>query len=291
MRRLALVSSLALFALAACGSDAINRTSSSDAGAAATATTAAGTPSASDAGVTTTSLDPGQGCAEPAADQTTTTTPSTTTTRPPLAKPTLALPATTPTALKVTTLKPGSGDKAAKGDTLVMHYLGERSADGTEFDNSYQRGEPISVVVGQESLIPGWNQGLVGLQAGGQYQLDVPADLAYGATPPTGQEIIKANDALSFIVDVVDVVKPVTATQEPKVEVTPTDCVKDLQVTDVVVGTGAEAKEGSDVLVDLIAYRGDTGAKVDSSWTRGAPESLTCRIRPRSPASSTGSAE
>ena len=51
-----------------------------------------------------------------------------------------------------------------------MHYLGVRSDDGTEFDNSYERGEPISITVGQESLIPGWNQGLVGVQAGGQYQ-------------------------------------------------------------------------------------------------------------------------
>src|SRR4029079_7509219 len=126
--------------------------------------------------------------------------------------------------LKVTTLKPGSGEKAATGDSLVMHYLGVRSEDGTEFDNSYERGEPISITVGQESLIPGWNQGLVGVQAGGQYQIDVPGDLAYGATPPTGQEIIKANDSLPSTVDTVAVVKPVPAADEPKIEVTPTDC-------------------------------------------------------------------
>jgi peptidylprolyl isomerase len=279
MRRIALVSSLALFALAACGSDAINRTSSTD-GASASATTLAAasgtaTTTADASGETTTSLDPGQGCPEPAADETTTTTSATTTTRPPVAKPTVQIPATPPTSLKLTTLKPGTGDKAASGDNLVLHYVGVRSADGTEFDNSYERGEPYSVTLGAGGVIPGWDQGLVGVQAGGQYQLDVPADLAYGASPPEGQEIIKANDPLTFVVDVVAVVKAVTAAQEPKVEITPTTCATEVQSTDIVVGTGAEAKEGSDVLLQLVAYRGDTGAKIDSSWSRGSAESLT----------------
>jgi peptidylprolyl isomerase len=283
MRRIALVSSLALFALAACGSDAINRTSSSDGTSgtgAATATTlaaasGASTTTADASGSTTTSLDPGQDCPAPAADETTTTTPSTATTRPPLAKPTVQVPATAPTALKLTTLKPGTGEKAASGDSVVLNYLGVRSADGTEFDNSYERGEPLSVTLGQGQVIAGWDQGLVGVQAGGQYQLDVPGALAYGATPPDGQEIIKANDPLTFVVDVVAVVKAVTEAQEPKVDISPAKCATDVQVTDLVAGTGAEAKEGSDVLLHLIAYRGDNGKKIDSSWTRGTAESLT----------------
>src|SRR3954454_3950382 len=240
MRRIALVSSLALFALAACGSDAINRTASTDGGTGATPTTvasASATPTTGDAaGATTTSLDPGQGCPEPAAS-TATTTPAPATTRPPLPKPTVQIPATPPTALKLTTLKPGTGEKAAKGDNVVLNYVGVRSADGTEFDDSYQRGEPFSIALGQGSVIPGWDQGLVGVQGGGQYQLDIPADLAYGATPPDGQEIIKANDPLSFVVDVVAVVKGVSAAQEPKVDIAPAKCATDVQVTDLVAGT------------------------------------------------------
>src|SRR5262245_38822196 len=116
MRRLALVSSLALFALAACGSDAIDRTSSTDGASSATsiADSSSGTETttADGAGETTTSLDPGQGCPAPAADETTTTAAATTTTRPAQPKPTVKIPATAPTALKVTTLQPGTGEKA-----------------------------------------------------------------------------------------------------------------------------------------------------------------------------------
>jgi peptidylprolyl isomerase len=280
MRRIAVVSSLALLTLAACGSDAIQRTSSTDNASVGSATSVAdasgrATTTADSSGVTTTSLDPGQGCAAPAADATTTTTPASTTSRPALPKPTVQVPATAPTALKLTTLKPGTGEKAASGDNVVLNYLGVRSADGTEFDNSYERGEPYSLTLGAGGVIPGWDQGLVGVQAGGQYQLDIPAELAYGAKPPEGQEIIKANDPLTFVVDVVAVVKAVTEAQEPKVDVTATTCATAVQSTDLVVGTGADAKEGSEVLLHLVAYRGDTGKKIDSSWARGSAESLT----------------
>ena len=54
------------------------------------------------------------------------------------------------------------------------------SEDGTEFDNSYDRGQPFPVVLGTGSVIPGWDEGLVGAQAGARIQLDIPAELAYG---------------------------------------------------------------------------------------------------------------
>lgn len=129
---------------------------------------------------------------------------TTTVSYPPMEKPTVSIPATIPTELQVTTLKEGSGPAAAEGDTVTVHYIGVLSADGTEFDNSYDRGDPLVVTIGTTSLIPGFTQGLIGVQAGGQYQLDIPGDLAYGDNPPG--DPIKAGDALTFVIDVLSVV-------------------------------------------------------------------------------------
>ena len=81
-------------------------------------------------------------------------------------KPTVSLPATQPTELVTTVITPGSGHAAAAGDVVVVNYVGVRSADGTMFDNSYDRGEPYPVQLGAGSVIKGWDQGLVGVQVG-----------------------------------------------------------------------------------------------------------------------------
>src|SRR5258706_15351932 len=74
-----------------------------------------------------------------------------------LAKPTVKLPSTTPTKLVVTDLTEGTGTAAVTGDTVVVHYVGVRSADGAEFDNSYDRGKPFSVTIGVGQVIKGWD--------------------------------------------------------------------------------------------------------------------------------------
>jgi peptidylprolyl isomerase len=121
-----------------------------------------------------------------------------TTTTPP--KPEVSIPAELPTELKVTTITEGTGTPAAIGDTLDVHYIGYLSADGTVFDNSYDRGEPIQVTLGAGQVIQGWDEGLVGLQVGGRYQIDIPAELGYGDTG--SGDIIKPGDPISFIVDI-----------------------------------------------------------------------------------------
>ena len=95
------------------------------------------------------------------------------------------------------------GDAAKAGDSITVHYVGVLSADGTEFDNSYDRGTPFDVTLGLNTVIQGWEQGLLGVQAGGQYQLDFPAELGYGESG--SGEVIKPGDALTFIVDVVSI--------------------------------------------------------------------------------------
>jgi peptidylprolyl isomerase len=130
---------------------------------------------------------------------TTTVDPNAPTTTAP-AKPEVNIPATLPESLVITTLVEGTGEAAKVGDTISVHYVGVLSADGTEFDNSYDRGEPFSFVLGQGSVIEGWDQGLVGAQVGSRIQLDIPAELAYGAEQKGS--VIGPNSPLTFVIDV-----------------------------------------------------------------------------------------
>jgi peptidylprolyl isomerase len=137
-----------------------------------------------------------------AAGATTTVDPNApTTTTPP--KPEVSVPGANVDALKVTVLKEGTGPGAVAGDTISVHYVGVLSTDGTEFDNSYDRGEPIIITLGAGQVIEGWDQGLIGATVGSQLQLDIPADLAYG---DTGQGDIPAGASITFVVDVMDIV-------------------------------------------------------------------------------------
>ena len=83
---------------------------------------------------------------------------------------------------------------------MWVHYVGMLQ-DGTEFDNSYKRGEPIPLTLGAGSVIKGWEEGLLGMKVGEKRQLIIPPDLAYGADgrPPT----IPANSTLVFDVELV----------------------------------------------------------------------------------------
>lgn len=117
-------------------------------------------------------------------------------------KPSAQLPTDEPAELVITDIVEGSGDAAEAGDTVLVNYVGVRSADGVEFDNSYDRGEPFPVVLGSGSVIEGWEQGLLGVKAGGQRQLDIPSELAYG---DADRGTIRPGDALTFVIDVVSV--------------------------------------------------------------------------------------
>ena len=117
-------------------------------------------------------------------------------------KPVVSLPPAPPTELKVTTLIAGSGPALQSGDTVSVFYVGVLSADGTEFDGNYDRGEPFTVQIGAGQLIEGWEVGMVGLQAGGRYQLDIPPEMAYGIA---GNGNIPSNAALTFVVDIVSI--------------------------------------------------------------------------------------
>ncbi|KMT05576.1 hypothetical protein BVRB_7g168190 [Beta vulgaris subsp. vulgaris] len=83
--------------------------------------------------------------------------------------------------------KPASCEiKAHKGDKIKVHYRGQLT-DGTVFDSSFERGEPIEFQLGSGQVIKGWDQGLLGMCVGEKRKLKIPSKLGYGdqGSPPT----------------------------------------------------------------------------------------------------------
>lgn len=195
-----------------------------------------------------------------------------------LTKPTVKLPAATPTTLGITDIKKGTGPEAVNGSTVLVYYVGVRSADGQEFDSNYGSGAPFSVLLGSGGVIAGWDQGLLGVQAGGRRQLDIPNDLAYKNSSQGA--VIKPGDALSFVVDVVAVAPSVTEADEPTVAIQPGEPRSDLASEDLVVGTGTEWKAGQHGLAHLLAYRADTGEQLTSTYGAGAQDLVLGELLP-----------
>ena len=185
-------------------------------------------------------------------------------------KPEVKLPSKLPTELVVTDLTEGTGTAAGNGDTVVVNYVGVRSADGTEFDNSYDKGRSFPVTLGAGQVIEGWDKGLLGIKPGGRRQLDIPADLAYGDNPPS-TAVIQKGDALTFVVDAVAVIPKPDPADAPDITVPPTPNQAEQTFKDLIVGEGAEIKPGQTVAVQLLAFSAADGKQIDSSWEAGTP--------------------
>jgi FKBP-type peptidyl-prolyl cis-trans isomerase len=118
--------------------------------------------------------------------------------------PATGSPATNTDGLQCLDLKVGSGKVAQQGGTVSVEYTGWMASNGKKFDSSYDRGaQPFSVSpLGQANIIKGWNEGLVGMKAGGIRRIILPASLAYGAQ---GNQGIPPNATLIFDVTVLSV--------------------------------------------------------------------------------------
>jgi FKBP-type peptidyl-prolyl cis-trans isomerase len=108
----------------------------------------------------------------------------------------------TPTGLFYEIKENGLGKKASKGQNVSVHYKG-MLLDGTLFDSSYQRNEPISFPIGIGHVIPGWDEGILLLKEGDKARFVIPADLAYGSRGAGG--VIPPNATLIFDVELVKV--------------------------------------------------------------------------------------
>ncbi|KAL8846411.1 MAG: hypothetical protein Q9221_008492 [Calogaya cf. arnoldii] len=115
---------------------------------------------------------------------------------------TLLLPlvslATLATAAEVTTeytLTNTCTRKTQRGDSIQVHYRGTLASDGSVFDTSYKRGEPLSFTVGKGMVIKGWDEGLLDMCIGDKRKLTIPPEFGYGqramgSTIPAGSTLI-----------------------------------------------------------------------------------------------------
>ncbi|MEM8747557.1 MAG: FKBP-type peptidyl-prolyl cis-trans isomerase [Actinomycetota bacterium] len=185
-------------------------------------------------------------------------------------KPDVEIPTEIPTELVRTVLDAGSGAEAAEGDTVIVDYVGVRSRDGVEFDASYDRGEPFPLTLGNGGVIQGWEDGLLGAQAGERVQLDIPSDLAYGES--SRGEVIGENEALTFVIDVRAVIPVVTAEDVPADPGVPlSEGATETTFVDLVDGDGETLERGDTALIRYVNFRGDNGVAIDTSWIEPVP--------------------
>ena len=105
--------------------------------------------------------------------------------------------------LMIEDLKVGEGAEVKAGDTIKINYVGSLT-DGTKFDSSYDRGQPLETKIGVGMVIPGWDQGVVGMRVGGKRRLSIPSRLAYGEQGVAGA--IPPNATLIFEVELVEII-------------------------------------------------------------------------------------
>jgi peptidylprolyl isomerase len=118
-------------------------------------------------------------------------------------KPTVTVPTgPPPTTLVVKDLKPGTGAAAQAGQTVTVQYVGVHYTTGKQFDASWDRNQPFSFQLGAGQVIPGWDQGIVGMKVCGRRELIIPPALAYGNT---SQGDIQPGETLVFVVDLLSV--------------------------------------------------------------------------------------
>ena len=107
----------------------------------------------------------------------------------------------TGTGLRIEHLKKGTGKSPKKTDRVLVHYQGQLE-NGTIFDSSIKRGEPIDFQL--DEVIKGWTEGLQKMKIGGKARLFIPSHLGYG---PEGSGPIPGGATLIFEVELIDILK------------------------------------------------------------------------------------
>lgn len=174
---------------------------------------------------------------------------------------------TTASGLQYTEVRAGDGPMPNAGDIVAVHYTGTLT-DGTVFDSSYQRNEPIQFPLGVGRVIAGWDEGIALMKQGGKATLMIPPELGYGAQG--AGDVIPPNATLIFEVELVDILPGAPAAPTAVDEADYTTTASGLKYYDFVVGEGASPEPGQQVIVHYTGWLLD-GAKFDSSLDRGQP--------------------
>ncbi|WP_304334743.1 FKBP-type peptidyl-prolyl cis-trans isomerase [Conchiformibius steedae] len=96
----------------------------------------------------------------------------------------------------------GDGAEAVKGKDITVHYTGWLT-DGTKFDSSLDRRQPLTITLGVGQVIKGWDEGFAGMKVGGKRKLTIPPEMGYGARGAGG--VIPPNATLVFEVELLKV--------------------------------------------------------------------------------------
>lgn len=106
------------------------------------------------------------------------------------------------TELLIEDIVVGEGKEATDGALVSVHYTGTLT-NGTKFDSSVDRGTPFEFNLGAGDVIPGWDQGVVGMKIGGKRKLTIPSQLAYGERG--AGSLIPPNSTLIFEIELLEV--------------------------------------------------------------------------------------
>ncbi|KAG1771639.1 hypothetical protein EV702DRAFT_637403 [Suillus placidus] len=107
--------------------------------------------------------------------------------------------------IAVTYLPDDCPTTAETGDAIKVHYTGTLFSDGSKFDSSVDRGQPLPIKLGVGQVIKGWDQGLQGMCLNEKRTLTIPSDMAYGSRG--FGSVIPAHSALVFDVELVSLQK------------------------------------------------------------------------------------
>ena len=179
--------------------------------------------------------------------------------------PLIEVPDEPSTELTKTVITPGSGPEAVEGDTVLVNYVGVLQDGNKRFASNWD-GELYPVTLGAGDVIPGWDQGLVGVQAGEELQLDIPADLAYGSE---GQgDTVPPDSALSFLFKVAAVVPADSAANAPTPDELPVtaDPIPALITSELHEGDGDALTEGSLAYIDVYMACAHTGVELENTY-------------------------
>jgi peptidylprolyl isomerase len=206
-------------------------------------------------------------------------------------KPTVTAPEGKPdTDLDVQVLDEGDGPEVQKGDLLVAHYLGQTWRENKVFDNSWDRGVPAGFPIGIGSVIPGWDEGLVGKKVGSRVLLVIPPAKGYGEQGQPAADI-KGDDTLVFVVDIRgshaakagaegkqvstggDALPMVAGgAGKPKITIPKGGKPPAKLVNQTVIeGTGAPVEKEQLLVVQYVGVTWRDGKQFDASWDRGQP--------------------
>ena len=176
----------------------------------------------------------------------------------------------TDSGLEIITIKEGTGPKPNPGDIVQVHYVGTLE-NGTKFDSSVDRGEPIGFPLGQGRVIKGWDEGIALINQGGKAKLIIPPELGYGAQGAGG--VIPPNAKLIFEVELVSIQEGAPASPKvvPAADYIETD--SGLKYFDFATGEGKNPEKGQTVSLHYTGWLTD-GTKFDSSLDRGEPFSF-----------------